>query len=53
VVAHACESPALGMLMQEDCEFKVSLDCITRPCLKKKKLKIERKEAYLDHNFGG
>jgi hypothetical protein len=32
--------PALGKLRQEDWEFQVSLDCIARHCLKKKKKEI-------------
>jgi hypothetical protein len=35
-VAHACDPP-LGMLGQEDCEFKASPGYLERPCLKKKK----------------
>jgi hypothetical protein len=39
-VAHACDPP-LGMLGQEDCEFKASPGYLERPCLKKKKKNLQ------------
>jgi hypothetical protein len=36
---------AIGRLGQDDGEFKASLDCIARPCLRKKKIRGSRKEG--------
>jgi hypothetical protein len=33
MMVHACNSPALRRLMQENLEFKASLSYIARPCL--------------------
>jgi hypothetical protein len=39
---------ALGRLKQKDQEFKVSLGCLARPCLKKEK---EKKEIQSNPNY--
>jgi hypothetical protein len=35
MLVHMAIIPALGRLRQEDHEFKASLGCLVRPCLKK------------------
>jgi hypothetical protein len=38
------EVPALGRLQQKNHEFEARLDCLARPCLKRKKKKKEKQK---------
>jgi hypothetical protein len=43
-------NPVLERLRQKNCEFKDSLGCIVRPCLKKKKKENQRERNTIKHS---